>query len=146
MPIPAATSCSAHHPGRRGEVLETPAGPIPVYNNVREGMEDGHKFNVGVVHLPPAAVRDGVFELIRVNRDIEKIVILTEKVSVHDAREIRALAQQRGSTFSEPTASAWPMPGTTSASAARWAATSPRNPCAKARSRSTPTPATSPRR
>ncbi len=82
-------------PGRRGEVLETPAGPVPVYNNVREGMDDGLKFNVGVVHLPPAAVRDGVFELIRVNRDIQKIVILSEKVSVHDAREIRALAQQR---------------------------------------------------
>ncbi|MGO9486137.1 MAG: CoA-binding protein, partial [Rhodomicrobium sp.] len=82
-------------PGRRGEVLETPIGPVPVYNNVREGLEDGHKFNVGVVHLPPAAVRDGVFELIRVNRDIEKIVILSEKVSVHDAREIRAMAQQR---------------------------------------------------
>ncbi len=82
-------------PGRLGSVLETPAGPIPVYNNVREGLDDGHKFNVGVVYLPPAAVRDGVFELIRVNRDIEKIIILTEKVSVHDAREIRALAQQR---------------------------------------------------
>lgn len=82
-------------PGRRGEFLETPIGPVPVYNNVREGLEDGHKFNVGVVHLPPAGVRDGVFELIRVNRDIEKIVILSEKVSVHDAREIRALAQQR---------------------------------------------------
>lgn len=24
-------------PGRRGQVLETPAGDIPVYNNVREG-------------------------------------------------------------------------------------------------------------
>ena len=83
-------------PGRRGEVLETPVGDIPVYNNVREGMEDGHKFNVGVVYLPPAAVRDGVFELMRVNKDIEKIVVLTEKVSVHDAREIRAMAQQRG--------------------------------------------------
>ncbi len=83
-------------PGRRGEVLETPAGNIPVYNNVREGLDDGHKFNVGVVYLPPAAVRDGVFELIRVNKDIEKIVILTEKVAVHDAREIRAMAQQRG--------------------------------------------------
>ncbi len=82
-------------PGRRGQVLETPAGTIPVYNNVREGLDAGHKFNVGVVYLPPAAVRDGVFELIRVNRDIEKIVILTEKMSVHDAREIRALAQQR---------------------------------------------------
>ncbi|MDK9721516.1 MAG: hypothetical protein OEL53_10065 [Rhodospirillales bacterium] len=82
-------------PGRKGEVLETPIGNIPVYNNVREGMEDGHKFNVGVVYLPPAAVRDGVFELIRVNTDIKKIIILTEKVSVHDSREIRALAQQR---------------------------------------------------
>ncbi len=82
-------------PGRRGEVLETPAGPIPVYNNVREGMEAGHRFNTGVVYLPPAAVRDGVFELIRVNRAIRKIIILTEKVSVHDAREIRAMAQQR---------------------------------------------------
>jgi succinyl-CoA synthetase alpha subunit len=83
-------------PGKRGEVLETPAGPIPVFNNVREGLEAGHKFNIGVVHLPPAAVRDGVFELIRVNRDIERIIILSEKVSVHDSREIRALAQQRG--------------------------------------------------
>ncbi|MBI4756921.1 MAG: CoA-binding protein [Betaproteobacteria bacterium] len=82
-------------PGRGGEVLETAAGPVPVYNNVREGLDAGHKFNVGVVYLPPAAVRDGVFELIRVNRDIEKVVVLTEKVSVHDAREIRALAQQR---------------------------------------------------
>jgi len=82
-------------PGRRGEVLETKIGNIPVYNNVREGLEAGHKFNVGVVYLPPAAVRDGVFELLRVNLDLKKIVILTEKVSVHDAREIRALAQQR---------------------------------------------------
>ena len=32
-------------PGRRGEVLETPVGDIPVYNNVREGLDDGHDFN-----------------------------------------------------------------------------------------------------
>ncbi|CAK0766186.1 CoA-binding protein [Gammaproteobacteria bacterium] len=82
-------------PGRRGEILETKIGNIPVYNNVREGLDAGHRFNVGVVYLPPAAVRDGVFELLRVNQDIKKVFILTEKVSVHDAREIRALAQQR---------------------------------------------------
>ncbi len=82
-------------PGRKGEVLETAVGSIPVYNNVREGMEAGHRFNVGVVYLPPAAVRDGVFELLRINTEITKVFILTEKVSVHDAREIRALAQQR---------------------------------------------------
>ena len=83
-------------PGRRGQVLETKIGDIPVYNNVREGLEDGHRFNCGVVYLPPPAARDGVAELIRVNPEIKKIFIVTEKMSVHDAREIRAMAQLTG--------------------------------------------------
>jgi succinyl-CoA synthetase alpha subunit len=83
-------------PGRKGQMLETPAGSIPVYNNVREGLEAGHRFNCGVVYLPPSAADDGVVELIRVNPDLKKIFIPTEKMSVHDAREIRAMAQARG--------------------------------------------------
>ncbi len=83
-------------PGRCGQFLETSIGNIPVYNNVREGLDAGHRFNVGVVYLPPSAVRDGVAELIRVNSNVEKVIILTEKVSAHDAREIRALGQQSG--------------------------------------------------
>jgi succinyl-CoA synthetase alpha subunit len=83
-------------PGRRGQVLETPAGNIPVFNNVREGLEAGHRFNCGVVYLPPSGARDGVAELIRVNPDLRKIFIVTEKLSVHDSREIRALGQQNG--------------------------------------------------
>jgi succinyl-CoA synthetase alpha subunit len=83
-------------PGRRGQVLDTPAGPIPVYNNVREGLEAGHRFNCGVVYLPPSAADDGVVELVRVNPELNKIFIPTEKMSVHDAREIRALAQLNG--------------------------------------------------
>lgn len=81
-------------PGRGGQVLATPAGDIPVYNNVREGLEAGHRFNCGVVYLPPAAARDGVAELIRVNPELQKIFIITEKIAVRDAREIRALGQQ----------------------------------------------------
>jgi succinyl-CoA synthetase alpha subunit len=80
-------------PGRRGQILKTPIGDIPVYNNVREGLDAGHRFNCGVVYLPPSAARDGVAELIRVNPDLEKIFIVTEKMSVHDAREIRAMGQ-----------------------------------------------------
>ena len=80
-------------PGRRGQVLKTPIGDIPVYNNVREGLDAGHRFNCGVVYLPPSGARDGVAELIRVNPDLEKIFIVTEKLSVHDAREIRAMGQ-----------------------------------------------------
>jgi succinyl-CoA synthetase alpha subunit len=83
-------------PGRRGQVLPTPIGDVPVYNNVREGLDDGLNFNTGVVYLPPSGVRDGVAELIRVNPDLEKIVMITEKISVHDAREIRALGQANG--------------------------------------------------
>ena len=48
------------------------------------------------MYLPPAGVRDGVAELARVNPDLEKIVIVTEKVSVHDHREIRAIGQTYG--------------------------------------------------
>jgi len=83
-------------PGRRGQVLETPIGDIPVFNNVLEGLQAGHRFNCGVIYLPPAGARDGVAELIRVNPDLKKIYIVTEKLAVHDSREIRAMGQQNG--------------------------------------------------
>ena len=83
-------------PGRGGQKLKTPVGDVPVFNSVREGLNAGHRFNTGVVYLPPTAVRDGVAELVRVNPELEKIVIVTEKVSVHDAREIRAMGQTYG--------------------------------------------------
>ena len=83
-------------PGRGGQKLRTPIGDVPVFNSVREGLNAGHRFNTGVVYLPPTAVRDGVAELVRVNPDLEKIIIVTEKVSVHDAREIRAMGQTYG--------------------------------------------------
>ena len=83
-------------PGKAGSVLETPIGAIPVFNNVRDGLAAGHRFNCGVVYLPPSAARDGVAELIRVNPELRKIFIITEKIAVHDAREIRAMGQQNG--------------------------------------------------
>src|SRR5712672_2378706 len=83
-------------PGRRGQALACRTGAIPVYNSVLEGLADGHRFNCGVIYLPPAGARDGVAELIRVNPDLRKIFIVTEKLSVHDSREIRSLGQQNG--------------------------------------------------
>lgn len=83
-------------PGRGGQALSTSAGDIPVFNNVREGLDAGLTFNTGVVYLPPAGVRDAVYELARVNPDLRKIIIVTEKSSVRSAREIRAIAQHYG--------------------------------------------------
>ena len=64
-------------PGRRGQTLPTPIGEIPVLRHVREGLDDGQTFDTGVVYLPPSGVRDGVAELIRVNPELKKIVMIT---------------------------------------------------------------------
>jgi len=83
-------------PGRTGQALQTELGPIPVYNSVKEGMAAGHTFNTGVVYLPPAGVKDGVSELIKHNKELKKIIIITEKISVKDAHTIRAIGQVNG--------------------------------------------------
>ncbi|MBI5326908.1 MAG: CoA-binding protein [Deltaproteobacteria bacterium] len=83
-------------PGRSGQTLGTKIGPIPVYNSIKEAMAAGHKFNAAVIYLPPSGVKDGVAEVVRQNPDLKKIIILTEKVSVHDARIIRAICQTNG--------------------------------------------------
>lgn len=83
-------------PGRSGSALKTEIGDIPVYNNVAEALHAGHRFNVAVVYVPPAGVKDSVIEAVRVNREIDKVVILTEKVPLADARVIRQYCQQQG--------------------------------------------------
>lgn len=83
-------------PGKRGQVLETKLGNVPVYNSVLEGLNDGLRFDCGVIYLPPSAARDGVAELIRVNPELKKIFIVTEKLAVGDSREIRAMGQANG--------------------------------------------------
>lgn len=83
-------------PGRSGQKLETKIGDIPVYNSVKEGMTAGHKFNTAVIYLPPSGVKDGVAEVVRFNPELKKVIILTEKVSVHDSRLIRAICQTNG--------------------------------------------------
>jgi succinyl-CoA synthetase alpha subunit len=81
--------------GRRG-VLETDAGDIPVYHSVRDVMKHGHDFDIGVIYLPPAAVSQAVWELVRFNSALKRIVIVTEKVSARDSRNIRDICQSSG--------------------------------------------------
>ncbi len=81
--------------GSTGEELETPAGSIPVYGSVSEVLKRGHEFDTGVIYLPPAAVSHAVSELCVHNQNLERIFIVTEKVSVRDSRLIRYVAQNR---------------------------------------------------
>ncbi len=81
--------------GSTGEELETSAGPIPVYGSVTEVLKNGHEFDTGVIYLPPAAVSHAVSELCVHNQGLERVFIVTEKVSVRDSRLIRYVAQNR---------------------------------------------------
>ncbi len=77
--------------GRPG-FLETPAGEIPVYSRLAEVVEH-HRFDTGVIYLPPEAVFYAVTELCHYNKELKRIVIITEKISVKDQRLIRAVCQ-----------------------------------------------------
>lgn len=81
--------------GRTGE-LETPLGPIPVYPSVLAVMEAGHRFDIGVIYLPPSAVAQAASELVTYNADLKRIVIVTEKVPTSDSRDIRFICQEAG--------------------------------------------------
>jgi succinyl-CoA synthetase alpha subunit/citrate synthase len=82
-------------PGRSGSVLKTGMSDIPVYNTVAEALKAGHRFNVAVVYVPPAGVKDAVIEAVRVNPALHKVIILTEKVPLADARIIRQYCQMQ---------------------------------------------------
>ncbi|PIE90155.1 MAG: CoA-binding protein [Acidobacteria bacterium] len=81
--------------GRHGE-LETPAGNIPVYSSVRDVIQSGKTFSIGVIYLPPAAVSQAAWELVTYNKDLKRIIIITEKVPVKDSRNIRQICQEAG--------------------------------------------------
>lgn len=81
--------------GRRGK-LETKIGDIPIYRSIRDVMDHGHTFDIGVIYLPPSAVSQAVSELVSYNEDLKRVVIVTEKVTAKDSRNFRFLCQEAG--------------------------------------------------
>ncbi len=79
--------------GRAGK-LETKIGDIPVFGSIKEIIDAGIEFDTGVIYLPPTAVAAAADELVTHNPKLNKIVVLTEKVSVKDSQFIRAIAQK----------------------------------------------------
>ncbi len=81
--------------GRSGEKLATERGDIPVFGSIKDVLDAKIEFDTGVIYLPPAAVNHAVSELCARNDALEKIVILTEKISVRDSMLIRFGCQRR---------------------------------------------------
>jgi succinyl-CoA synthetase alpha subunit len=81
--------------GRKGE-LETKIGSIPVYSSIRDVMDEGIFFDIGVIYLPPLAVSQAVAELAYYNDKLKRVVIVTEKVPARDSRNCRFVCQEAG--------------------------------------------------
>jgi len=81
--------------GRKG-VLETRIGDIPVYSSIRDVINSGIFFDIGVIYLPPTAVSQAVAELVTYNDALKRIVIVTEKVPTRDSRNVRFVCQEAG--------------------------------------------------
>lgn len=81
--------------GRRGK-LETKIGDIPIYRSIRDVMDHGHTFDIGVIYLPPSAVSQAVSELVSYNEELKRVIVVTEKVTAKDSRNFRFLCQEAG--------------------------------------------------
>ncbi len=81
--------------GRRAQ-LESEVGDIPIFRSIRDVMEHGIFFDIGVVYLPPTAVAQAVAELVTFNPGLKRIVIVTEKVPSRDSMYIRFICQEAG--------------------------------------------------
>jgi succinyl-CoA synthetase alpha subunit len=83
-------------PGKGGgEVLE-----VPVYDTVRECVDAQGNVDVSVIFVPAPLVKDAALEAI--DAGIGFLVIVPDRVPLHDVLEISHAAQERGACFLGP--------------------------------------------
>ena len=77
-------------PGKAGQEVEG----IPVYNTVREALENHPEINASLIYVPNFAAKDAALESIE--NEIPLINIITERIPVKDTWEIYRKAQEKG--------------------------------------------------
>jgi succinyl-CoA synthetase alpha subunit len=93
-------------PGREGQSVDG----IPVHDTVR-GAVERDEANASVIFVPAALARDAAFEALAAG--IKLIVIITERIPIHDTLKIRSLAQKVGATVVGPNSPGIIVPGKT---------------------------------
>ena len=82
-------------PGKSGREVHG----VPVYETVQQAV-DAHGANASVLYVPAPFAKDAAFEAI--DAGLEVVVIIAEKVPLHDAMEIVSYARQHGTTVIGP--------------------------------------------
>ena len=85
--------------GKGGQLVETPAGDIPVFSTFEElikSMPDGKKPNKIIIYSPPEAVYGEIKEVVKHGGDlIETIYIITEHVSIEVTAKIHQVCSEK---------------------------------------------------
>jgi succinyl-CoA synthetase alpha subunit len=90
-------------PGKGGGVIEG----VPVYNSVEAALEH-HEADTSVIFVPAPYAKDAAFAAID---HLEKVVIITEGIPVHDAMEIKAFAEEHDTQLFGPNTAGVISPG-----------------------------------
>lgn len=92
-------------PGKGGQEV---AG-VPVYDTVREALENHPEINTSLVYVPHFAAKDAVLEAL--NSGIKKINATTERIPTRDMWELRKELEKHDATLVGPTSVGVISPG-----------------------------------
>jgi len=91
-------------PGKGGET----ALGVPVYDSVEEALRE-HDTDTSILYVPAPFMKEAAFEAIEAG--VKFMVIITDWVPVHDALEIKALANDAGTRYIGPNCPGITIPG-----------------------------------
>jgi len=92
-------------PGRSGQDV----GGVPVYDSVAQTQEQHGPVDASVIFVPAALVKNAALEAIEAG--IKLLVIVPDRVPIHDVLEIAARAAEKGARFVGPNTLGLVSPG-----------------------------------
>jgi len=93
-------------PGKEGQTIEG----IPVYDTVEDARRK-HSADASIIFVPAPFAKDATFEAIEAG--VKLIVIVTERIPIHDSLRMRSFAQKAGATIIGPNTPGIISPGKT---------------------------------
>ncbi|MBI2232784.1 MAG: succinate--CoA ligase subunit alpha [Candidatus Aenigmarchaeota archaeon] len=92
-------------PGKGGQLVEG----VPVYDTVKEALENHPEINASIVYVPPFAAKDAVFEAAA--NGLNLVNCITEGVPVRDAADMVSFSRQNNSVLVGPSSIGILSPG-----------------------------------
>ena len=94
-------------PGKGGQEVHG----VPVYDTVKEALEQHPEINASIVYVPPRFAKDAAFEAL--DAGIPFLNIITEHIPVKDTRDIHRKAEEKDAKIVGPTSVGIISPGET---------------------------------